>query len=361
MFTVLTVVVLVAILVLLVWWAIKSIRTIPANMVGIAILWGKPFEKVFGSGLRFVPWPCKIVHIPTKLFKLTYEGGEQHKIWSRDRQLLFPQATLYLQFPYSSGKHLVDMIQRDVPFTEEALTDWAEDVIIPALRRVLAKRKYQQAIDADELGNINTDVNSILMADGSVLRTAGVYGDDPNVIVEGTGFARLEVEQIMLTEELQKKEQAVATAALDIEVARCQADAEAARISAVNRAMDEWVNVQARKMKKSVAKALTVLKADGSWAKQYSMFMAQVEKPGAIVVGNTDGTPLSGDMGAGIAFAGALAGLFGRGGGRQNYGNRGNRGGGPGGGQQGGQGAGGISPGPSPSYTARQQRGGNNP
>ena len=106
------------------------------------------------------------------------------------------------------------------------------------------------------------------------------------------------------------------------------AKAEAARVSAIDTAMDQWVRVNAKKMGKKLKDALVDLKADGSYDRQYRTYKDLILAGGGnlnvdrIEVGAPDGTQLSGNLGP----IGALTALFGgRGGGRGGQGDRGGR------------------------------------
>lgn len=250
---------LVAIAGIFYWRWYLSVKTLGPNEVGIMLYFGEPREDiVYRSGRVFVPWvpirwdgrhPWELVRIPTKLYKLSYEGKEsgeeEHSIWSSDHQLLFPRVTLYMQFPYRHGPSLVDMIQRDVPFADEAkLTKWAEEVIIPALRKVLKRLPYKEALGTGKEESISSEVNAFLKSPGSIFLRAGIYGEDPNVDDEGTGYARLEVEQIRATKAVEEALAAPAIAEEQAKAADHQAKASAALFSDTSQALKAWVEEQ---------------------------------------------------------------------------------------------------------------------
>ena len=338
------------------WVFIASGKVIPPNMVGIRLHRGKPEERVYQPGWAFVPYiPIQwngyhwqdMVLIPTRIFKLTYEGKEDHKLRSQDRQLLFLQFTMYLQFPYDCAKYLIDMIRTGVPFGSEAkLTEWVEDKIVPILLQVLKRRGYRKAISEDEMNAINDEVNAILKQEGSVLRLAGIYGEDPKVKEPGTGFADLEVEQILCTPELEAAMAAPAVADEMALAARSNAANAAEKtgsqvLGIVARMHGMTLKALERDLRKNPKKAgLSV--NDGGYAESFAWAQPQTTRNLAGDQGelsyNEDRIDISSggkgiDPNFAIVFAGLKAVGAARGGAKQ----QGQRGGQGGGGNRGGQ------------------------
>lgn len=104
------------------------------------------------------------------------------------------------------------------------------------------------------------------------------------------------------------------------------ANAKVAKISAVDKAMDNWVRAQSKQMKLSLKDTLVALKADGTWQRQRDIYMAQIMATTAdlVLLGNPDGTPLSGNLGPIAALATLFGGrMSGGGGGGSGKGKRG--------------------------------------
>jgi len=188
------------------------------------------------SGLRFL-LRCPGVSmekIPRTMIPLEYEMHERmqdsSKVWSSDKQLLFVDATLFIRFPYNNGRALVKLLQSGVPLADEKLTEWAEDAIVPALRQVLSKMKYEDAISAVNLEFINDEVNKILRKADGLFDRVGLFGDDPHDATPGSGEAFLEVEQVLVSEELRKKLERLETANIDAKAAKYVADMNAETI-----------------------------------------------------------------------------------------------------------------------------------
>jgi len=106
------------------------------------------------------------------------------------------------------------------------------------------------------------------------------------------------------------------------------ARAKAAQVGGpINLLMDQWIRSQADdRPDKSVDEARKAARADGSWERQSRLYKDLILANSGnldvnrIEVGAPDGTTLQGDIGGGVAFAGALAALFGKGGGPGNRG-----------------------------------------
>jgi len=198
-------------------WFVASWKIIGPAQVGIILFCGKPEECVYPSGFVFVPWcPFRwsglplwyLIRIPTKLFKLSYEGTEEYEIYTSDRQLVMPEVSFYVEFPYNEADSLIQMIKSGVPITEEKLAVWAEDILLPALRRILQKKSHTELIGAVDFVGINKEVNELLDAKDSPLRACKVTGRNPNETDPGTGRAFVEIETFGFTEGLQQAMQA---------------------------------------------------------------------------------------------------------------------------------------------------------
>jgi len=316
------------------WFFWLSIKVVGKSEVAVPLFLGEPQTEVHLSGPVFVPWvpikwdghyPWELVRITTEMLPLEYEfrgNKERHKVWSKDHQLLFLQATLFVRFPYLDATELVKMIKAGVPLTDEGLTEWAEDVIIPALRKVMAKRTYEEAISDQHLAAINAEVNAILRDPDGVFMKSGIFGLDPGVTAPGSGEARLEVELVDVTEDLQKKLEKVATAKLDVRVARRVAQQQAIAVGRpIKLAMDEWVAGQVNSQAlppETLETAKARLVASGDYAKHERIVKDFILAEGGnlavdrIEIGAPDGTPVQGDIGA-LAAVAALFGGRGRG------------------------------------------------
>lgn len=108
------------------------------------------------------------------------------------------------------------------------------------------------------------------------------------------------------------------------------AEGKVAQVAAIDKAMDQWVAKQAGDLGLSVKTTLKRLKEDGSWQRQRDAYMAQILAPQAdvLLVGNPDGTPMSGDLGP-LAAVAALFGNRGRNPKGKNPSNPGGKGGNP--------------------------------
>lgn len=221
--------VVLAILLFVAYWTVVSwLNTIKPNEVGLRYIFGWILRKAVMPGLRWLPWfpGVKFIRVPTTVFPLEYEfigegmTGHREEVWSLDYQRLYPEVTLYLELPWKEPDYLIRLIQADVPFTDKGLTEWAEDVIITALRQVLSKLNYRDAISNVNLKKINKDVNAILRNKNGVLFKVGFFGKDPYDDAPGTGQAFLQVELILTTPELQKKLETLETTKIDAETAK---------------------------------------------------------------------------------------------------------------------------------------------
>lgn len=260
------------ILILLVVWANGSFLEIPVNMVGVIFFFGKDLggdEAVLDSGWHFVPFPCKVRLFPKKLIILKFRGGAEQRILSGDQQLLFPEGDLFLQLPYHHKNSLVDLLERGVPLNEEELTEWAKNVVLSGLRKVLGKRARVKAVSADEKDLICKEVNNVFKEKKGVFMTSGLFGPYPADQSEGEGYARLQLDQVLWSKPLMDKQEKMAEAEIDVRIAKLEAKAQKELMKALDSAMDEWVTKQAQLSGKTFAQTLTAAKKDGSWKQQY--------------------------------------------------------------------------------------------
>ncbi|MCX6720954.1 MAG: SPFH domain-containing protein [Candidatus Staskawiczbacteria bacterium] len=334
-------VLLVAVLVLFTIWCIASYcNIIKSDEVGIRCFFGKPEPVVRYSGLVFIPkFPgVDLVRIPRKIFKLSYEVSKEHAVYTKDGQLVFPEVSFFMEFPYDEADSLVQIIRSGVPLTEEGLREWAEDILIPALRKVFQKKLHTELIGDADIDSINNDVNTILDAPDSVLRACRVTGRDVSVELPGTGRAYVEVEVIRLTDELQEAMQSKVKQSYLADAARETARRNAEEVGGqvlgiVARKHGLTVEALEKDLKKDPKKA-GIPVADGGYKESFAFAEDQTKRDRAansgdftdIRIGNSDGSSMSGEL---PAFAAAAL-LLNRGGGKGGGGGdkKGNRDGG---------------------------------
>ena len=288
------------------------------------------------SGLLFSP--LDLVRIPRKMFKLSYEVSEEHGVYTKDGQLVFPEVSFFMELPYDEPESLIQVIRSGVPLGEEELRDWAEDILIPALRKVFQKKLHTELIGDVDVNSINDEINKILDDPKGVLRACRVTGEDPNVTEPGTGRAFAEIEVIRLTKELQDAKAAKVAQGYLADAARETARRNAEEVGG------QVLGIVARMSGLTVEKLEKDLRdhpekrgkstKDGGYAETFTYAQDQTKRDRAgvagdltdIRIGATDGTPISGEL---PAFAAAA--LLMRGGGRNKFGgkgggDRGNRG-----------------------------------
>lgn len=321
------------------WLLYLSVQTLGPREVGIRLHRGAPEPRLYVEGSVQVPWcPINIGgrplyelgRIPTILLKLKYEGTAE-KMYSLDRQLLDPEFTVYVRFPYLHIESLIRLIKAGVPLTESELKEWMEDIIFPALRKVLGRRNHEDVITSDENATVNKDtinreVNDILRDPDGILMSTGLFGVDADDDTLGFGQVYLELEEVILTDELQKKHQSVGTVKLDTKIAqqevliakeRAKGD-EAMAGDPLLIAMQKWVKSH-KKPKESLAEATERLVASGEYARHETLVNSQLlARNGNLQVerselGSPDGSPLpqslqylsvGGGGGAGVMFRG---------------------------------------------------------
>lgn len=344
----------------------KSLRVVPPNMAGIVLFFGKPITHSYdGStdpaahqpGKVWVPWvpfkwsgfrPWELLLVPTKMFQLSYEISADNKVFSADHQLMHPQATLYLRFPYKESEAMAKIIAAGVPLTEEKLTIWAEDIIIPALRQAMAVHKCDDILTRTKLGEINDQVRKILHDKDGVFNRVGLLGRKPDEEDPGTGEVNLLVEEILPTQEMQDAMAAPLIAKKRAEAAASVSDQKAIEVGGpMDRMMHKWVKAEAKRLGKSIAETVELTKQDGTYQKAAQTYKDLLLADGGNLnvgrfeIGSPDNGPLPSNLtylsvGGGGGAGVLIGGKSGRGGGQRNQ-----RGGGQGqggGGQSGGGG-----------------------
>jgi hypothetical protein len=302
-------------------WTYKSLWVVGPAEVGIPVLFGKPLPWSCLSGLVFLPWvpfAWKLVRIPTKMYRLTYEGAEEAQVMSRDHQVLRVEVSVYLRFPYVCPAYMVRLVKAGVPLTEAGLRVWAEEEILSVVRDVMARYGYKMAIGRDKLDEINVAVNALFDQKDGLLCKTGVCGENPANKAEGSGEVFLKIEQILPTPRLQVQLETIETAELGVRVAKSVAQQEAAEVGAIDLKMDEWIKKEAKRLNKPIEEVTVAAKADGSWDRQQRVYKDFLfAKSGnldvnRIEIGATDGSPINGNL----PPMAALAALFGRVGGQ---------------------------------------------
>ncbi|MCX6723560.1 MAG: SPFH domain-containing protein [Candidatus Staskawiczbacteria bacterium] len=324
----------------LVWRYWLSLKVIGPDEVGVLLRFGKP-QSVHRSGSVVVKWvpfkwdehyPWELVRIPTKMFQLSYEGSQDHKIWSSDNQRLLVETSVYMRFPYADDPALIRMVKSSVPTTEEGLKKWMEEEVIRVVRHVMANRTYKVGIGGSDSEAIAREANELFSrADGLLVRS-GVYGTDVKSADEGKGEVTLKVEQVLLTPELQSKLESVEVAELEATAAKGTARRNAEEVGG------QILGIVARSHGMSISELEADLKAHpekrgmstkkGGYAETFVYAQDQTKRDRAgdageltdLRIGNADGSAMTGELPA-FAAAALLLGKGGRGGG----GKQGNR------------------------------------
>ena len=316
------------------WAFVLSIKVVGPDEVVILLFLGKPEGSFHKSGGIFVPWVpfewnghplWELVRIPTKMFEISYKGSEEHKIWSKDNQLLMVETSVYARFPYDDAPALNKMVQSSVPTTKDELKDWMEQEVIRVVRQVMSKRGYKIAIEGSDSDAITDEANKLFERPDGLLVRSGVFGTKVDDKTPGKGEVSLKIEQVLLTEALQKKLELVEAAKLEATAAESVAKKKAVEVGKpIELMMARWIATEAKRHGKSVEKTVELLKKDGTYQRQvllYKDLLLADEDQLEVTryeIGAPDGTPISGEL-PGLA---ALAAMFGGRGGK-NFGGRG--------------------------------------
>jgi hypothetical protein len=311
-----------------------SIQVLAPDEVGMISRLGVLLPKVYQGGPVFVPyWPFKwkghylreLVIRPKTMFEISYEGKQEHRIWSSDHQLLLVELSVYMRFPFNDPPALMKMIQASIPFTKEGLKNWMEEEVIRVARQVMSTRGYQVAIEGTQSDEIATQANEYFSRPDGLLVRSGVYGTNVKSINPGEGEVTIRIEQVLLTPELQAQLEAVESSKLKVTAANSLAEADAARIGGpIDLLMAKWVKREADSHGVTVKEAMELLKKDGTYHKQMLLYkdllLADEDKLEVtrIEIGAPDGTPINGNL----PPLAAMAALFG---GRLSQGFGGNR------------------------------------
>jgi len=329
-------VILAVLLALLVLGLAVSFDYVKSDEVALRRWFGVFEEKVHRSGIILVPrfLGINLVKIPKKLFRLPYETKSEHLIYTSDKQLASPEVTFYLELPFNDDqvRALILLVEKDVPLTEVALKEWAEDILMPALRQAFSKKIHTALVGDVDTNELNDRVNEILHRPGGVLRECGIMGTDPDDIKPGSGRAYVEVETVSFSPELQAAMQAPVVARYLAEEAKQTAAMNAEQIggqifATVAKMAGKTVEQLARDLRSHPEKRGKSTKEKG-YAEFFAYAQDQAKRDRAakngeltdIRVGNTDGTPMNGEL---PAFAAAA--LLLRGGGRGGFGGKGGR------------------------------------
>jgi len=314
----------------LVAWFAASWKAVGPAQVGIILFFGKPEVCAHKSGLVFVPWvpfkwsglrPWELVRIPTKQFPFRYEGKEEHRVWSSDKQSLVVEVSGYIRFPYDEPDSLVTMIKAGVPCSQESLQEWVEEEVIAGLRDIMAGFTLEQTIQRSNLTAINDAAKVYFLRPDGLFAKSGICGNDPTNYTPGTGEVILRVEQVNPTAEIQKAMGAQVAAKYRADAARETARMNTEEISR------QILGIVADQYGMTIEQLMQDLKdhpdkrgkstKEGGYKETFAFAEDMVKRDRAaekgdladVRVGASDGTPLQGDL-AGLAnLAGIVTGV----------------------------------------------------
>lgn len=293
------------------WRYYLSIQTLGPKQIGAILHWGKLMDFV-ENGKVFVPWfPLKfgqhymyeLLFIPISWFILSYEGKEEHEIYSKDGVLMRVQVSLRIRLPYKDKKYLAMVVESGVPISgsEAEMADHFEDETIAVTKDVLAEFGWEDATSKAKLVEINNLAKVRFTDKDSFFCQSGICGCDAGDLTPGSGEVVLRIEQVKLTTSMQQKRERVETAKLDIRIAESESEAAAQNAGVVPKAYAAWLKTSEGQaasddMKAEAFEAIRQgkLSADGHYN----------ENDAVVVVRGPRNTPLNPDLQGLAVFAG---------------------------------------------------------
>ena len=225
---------------LVVFWTVKTIGTVDKDEVALRSWFGKVEKRIFPSGVCLVPWLfdirfngrtlCELVRIPTKQLPFNFEGKVEQRIWSKDRQLLLVDISGYVRFPYNEVDSLYLMVKSGVPTEERAFQDWMQQETVAGLRDILAGFNHDEAIGKSNLAAIREATRDFFLSPSGLFAKSGICGNDLLSFTEGSGEVIVRVDSINPTTELQKAMEKPVVARYEAQAAKETAKREAEEV-----------------------------------------------------------------------------------------------------------------------------------
>ena len=222
-------IILLAVVSLVGLWFILSLKIVGPDEMAVKVIFGEP-KSFCESGFRFVPFlprfKCYLKRYPKKMYNFAYQKhmvvtqAGKHKDVIYGSQVLGVDSVAYLNFPREKEEGdethpLIKILRAGIPTDDERLKDWTEEVVVGALRVAFGKMAWGEAIEnieriTQEAMRVFTDVDGALLKAG--FRPKGI---------------KLVVEEIKLSEELEKALMEPERARLHVDAASNTAKAQA--------------------------------------------------------------------------------------------------------------------------------------
>lgn len=322
-------------------WSANSIAALDADEIGVRKWWGEPEERIFKSGLVFVPWSfeikfgghplCELVKVPRKWLKGKFSASLDDQLWTADHQILLADIGWEIRCPFDEADAIVKMIRSGVPMEEIALQEWFRQEVITGVRDVVSDYKHDSIISKSRVAEVREKAANFFRRSDGLFAKSGICGNNPVVLDEGKGEVIIRVETIKLSKRLSDAMEDPVVAKYEADAAENRAKVEGVLAGGpLEVLMDRWVVDQARKRglvqdanghfdRAKLAELVTSLKKDGSWDGQARIYKELILadsdnlQVSQVLFGSPDGKPLPPDLqflsiGGGGAGMGALFG-----------------------------------------------------
>lgn len=172
--------------------------------MGILSWFGSLERRILTPGLTFVPyfWRIRVIRIPKKQYKFFFRASEEDEMYSKDRQLLFPDIAGWLRLPYDDIDSLIRFIESGIETEEAALERRIKEEVVGVVKNVLAEYNHNELIGTSKLEEIFKKVRDALFGNNRLFCRSGICGKDWTDLTAGTGEVVIRVETIRLTNDL---------------------------------------------------------------------------------------------------------------------------------------------------------------
>ena len=206
---------------LLALWVLLSIQTLKPTESALMEYFGKLDEEIlYGpGGICFVPWffgLIKLITFSTEKYLPAYRGqsGFEARVKERfldnegkplkDEERLQPikvmvDANATFELAWGDTKSLARLVRSKVPIDDpDKLREWVRTAIALDITDLVGRYDYDQVKGAQKSVELTNELRKIITRPDHVLYRSGFFGQDPNLIEEGSGSFEFKVEFVHL-------------------------------------------------------------------------------------------------------------------------------------------------------------------